>query len=216
MRDLCYLLLLAEMVLIAPNSHASPTESIVIREIFIGSNDAHYYYYLIKTHNPGSYYNSSDSVFLCKNEIASGQMKMQLLLRTVVFESDPVDNNWTRTHTMFCDISVEVFLMNERVYYSFQSDLQVDYVFGFYEGALYLGKDNKRALLQDSIEIGKHMIKPLYFDLPPVRIQDVFEQGGAFIFLLLQYGESYGEYNQSIMTLRRSKFDGVAAELDKS
>ena len=166
---------------------STPNPASKIRVIFIGANDTHYFCYLIKRSQPGSYYSYTDSTLLCKYEIATGNKVECFLLRITNFRDTTTYGNWKVTDEL-TDMSFNIikYFIDNNIYYGYPSGFLHNDSFLIDNGKLSIANPKgTRITMFDSTELRKELKVD---DLTDMRIITYY-QVKKNLYMLIQQGD---------------------------
>lgn len=121
------------------NLFSTPNQSNWGRFIYIGDNEQNYFCHFILRTYPGTYYDFTDSVFICRLSSKTGKMEEKQLLSVTVHKDTTTYNHWSHI-TNTTGFPVEKYLKENEVWYKFSSTDLKDYTFVFKDGNLLLEK----------------------------------------------------------------------------
>lgn len=98
---------------------ATPNQALWERMIFIGYGEDHYYFYRIRREQPGSYYEYTDYVWLCKRPFDRQKPEERLALREVRNFAPKAEPPWKQEDTLLDPPNPAEYLIEEKVRHAF-------------------------------------------------------------------------------------------------
>lgn len=125
---------------------ATPNQSNWGRFIYIGNFEHFYFCYFIYRYYPGSYYDYTDSIFICKFSKNSCSLEEKYLLSVTVHKDTSSYGHWIHL-TNTTNFSVEEYLRDNHVWYDFPSKDLEEFTPFFEKGNLFLKKLTKGLII---------------------------------------------------------------------
>ncbi|MCL4511187.1 MAG: hypothetical protein M1470_08980 [Bacteroidetes bacterium] len=145
--------------ILCTNALASPSQSDWGRLVFIGHNDSSYYCFFTHRTYPGSYYNFTDSVFVCRFSVSHPAIQEMHLLTVSVYKDTSGTGHWDTVMTS-AGFSLEKYLQRNHISFEFPSVDLHNFRLGFAEGNMVLG-NGQRVLTVYSVTENLACLRPL-------------------------------------------------------
>jgi hypothetical protein len=117
----------------------TPDQSNWGRFIYIGNNEENYFAYFILRIYPGTYYDYTDSVFVCKFASSSGTLEEKKLISVTIHKDTTTFAHWSHV-TNTTGFPTEKYLAENGIWYQFPSTELRDFTFLFEDGDMFLKK----------------------------------------------------------------------------
>lgn len=101
---------------------ATPSPATWRREILLGTSDASYFTYLMERDYPPTYYAYTDSLFLLRYSLATGELEEKRLLRKTRHVDEAADGRWKAVEEAVAPFSTDAYLLRERMEPAFPAD----------------------------------------------------------------------------------------------
>jgi len=195
---------LSLITLFIHNSFSTPERGFTTREIFIGANDSFFVSVTNKRTQPGTYYEFSDSTFICSYFLDTSKMIEKTLIKVVHYQNQYAAGNWVETEKLKKDIyATNVFLDKYDVALSYPSKyLSKENITKEELGLVGTNSDGKQVFI-----LNKEIINEIFSieNHLEIKVLEIYETNSHF-FLQLQRDVDNGHYFQKIISVTKNDF----------
>jgi hypothetical protein len=171
---------------------STPSAAEWARAIFLGYDDEHYYCLIFERSQPGSYYRYTEYVKFVQytNE---GKIKKTVVLSEIQHIARNADvNNWEHQYKVKENFDVNEYIVNNRITIAFVSVWPTNYQVYFEKEGMFIGNDEKKALLINASKLNSHFNYSAYAGSEHKMIKVVGAvYSGEYLFIILQSGSNF-------------------------
>lgn len=169
------------LIFLAAQSWASPDKSQWRRMTLLGTNQQHYYAYVVERENPGSYYEYTVRSQIEKYHIKTNRLITATIIRETSYSlPDPEKPKWTQVDKTLPSVDLGAYLKQENIDASFPETWKRDMGIAYTKGGLYLQRGTKKVLLR---QLGASRL----VEDEETRLASLFVNQG-YAFLVVQQG----------------------------
>lgn len=191
----------------------TPSATTWTRESFLGVNKTAYFTRLTVRDYPGSYYRYTDSVFLCRYRLDTGELTERLLLRKTQYRDTTTHGNWTSTEMVESPLNAQKYLSGAGVECVFPMEATLARRFVPLKEGVFLQEKGHRVLVH-----GAERLRQKLGELRgPVSLISCYETPKHYFLLIQANTPSMDDrFTEVIIPLDRSIVDRGLIALHKA